>query len=226
VFEMVSRVLVLGATGRTGQLIVQAALQRSLSVVALVRDPAKLSGLQSPRLSVVQGSPTSAADLKAAIAGCDGVMSALSIIRTTDMPWGAPVGSVSLMSDSMRALVPVMQEAGVRRLVVLSSWGVADDRPNTPWFFRAVLRWTYLAPVFADHDAQDAVVRGSGLDWTLVRAVGFTNSDDPSKTVVSHADSTSLPGMAWISRRLVAEGMLNCLSDDAPIHRSPVIRQS
>ena len=114
----------------------------------------------------------------------------------------------------------------MRRLVVLSSWGVADDRPNTPWFFRAILRWSYLGPVFADHDRQDALVRGSGLDWTLVRAVGFVNSDDGSKTVVTHADSTSLPGMPLISRRLVAQAMLDCLSDDASIHRSPVIRQS
>ena len=102
---MVSKLLLLGATGRVGQLIVQAALQRGLSVVALVRNPAKLSELQqqhSSRLSLVQGLPTSAADLKSAIAGCDAVLSALGVVRTSDMPWGKPVGSVTLMSDSLQ----------------------------------------------------------------------------------------------------------------------------
>jgi len=77
---MISRkVLVLGATGGTGQQLVTQALQQGHIVTALVRDPRQLS-LPSAHLRVVAGSVTDyGSALATAMHGQDVVISALGV---------------------------------------------------------------------------------------------------------------------------------------------------
>ena len=65
-----SRILLYGATGRTGGLILAYARQQGYAVTALVRSPEKLT-VQSDHLTVVKGLPTNLADVRRAMAGCD-----------------------------------------------------------------------------------------------------------------------------------------------------------
>ena len=226
---MVSKILVLGASGRTGQFVVEAAVRRNLSVVALVRNAAKFTASfpTNPLIKVVQGSPTSLPDVSSALDGCDGVVSALAIERASDMPWAALVAPPDLLSSSARVVLEAMAaHPTARRLVLVSSWGVADDKPKTPWFFRLVLDWTRLGAVFVDHDRTDALVRGStGVQWTLARPVGFGGKDD-GRAVQEYEDSTQLPGLRMIHRRAVAEWVVAALDDSRTIHKSPVIAQN
>src|SRR2546427_10145270 len=68
--------LVLGATGRTGRLVVEQALSAGHTVTALVRSPEKLATGNS-NLRVVSGSATDKSDLSRALAGAAGVISTL-----------------------------------------------------------------------------------------------------------------------------------------------------
>ena len=69
----VHTVLVIGATGRIGRLVVAAALRHGLDVRALVRDSQRAVGVL-PGATLVQGDLTRAADLTAAVAGVDAVI--------------------------------------------------------------------------------------------------------------------------------------------------------
>ena len=69
--------LVLGATGRTGRLVVEHALAAGHTVIALVRSPEKLTN-GSSNLRVVRGSATDKSDLARALEGADAVISTLS----------------------------------------------------------------------------------------------------------------------------------------------------
>ena len=224
---MVTKALLLGASGRTGGCILDGLLRRHLSVDALVRDPFKFTPppTSSPStLRVVQGSPLNPSDLSNALIGCDAVASALALARTSDSPFGGLTGPPFFMRDTVQATITAMQEGGVKRLVVVSSWGVGDDCPHAPFMFEAILYLTPLRHVFADHDAVDAAVRASGLDWTLARAVGFT-SKDTATSVAEFPTSVQLPGMSWIHRRLVGEWVVKALDNSATIHQSLVIAQ-
>ncbi len=109
--------LVLGATGRTGRLVVEQALAAGHTVTALVRSPQKLTTSNS-NLRVVTGDVTDTSALAGAMERADAVISTLG-------------GKGSVIADSTQAIVAAAREARVSRIVVLSSWVVERDRMDT-----------------------------------------------------------------------------------------------
>src|SRR5438093_10326483 len=107
--------LVLGATGGTGRLVVDQALAAGHTVTALVRSPEKLATATSqPNLRVVTGSATDPKSVAGAMKGADAVISTLG-------------GGGSVIADPTTAIVAAAHESGVRRVVVLSSCLVQRD---------------------------------------------------------------------------------------------------
>ncbi len=98
------RILVLGATGGTGQLIVRDAAQSGHSVVALVRAKARAD---LPGAELIEGEARDEATLVRALDGCDAVVSALGT--------GVGFRQVDLLTVATRALVAAMTRTGVRR---------------------------------------------------------------------------------------------------------------
>lgn len=153
------RLTLIGATGGTGSHVLQQALDAGHHVTALVRTPSKL-GITQDRLTVVEGSVLDPSATERAVRGADAVICAL----------GAPPSSRDRIRErGTKALVDAMAAAGTRRLVVQSSHGIGETAHELPWVMRWVIVPLYLKRAFADHEAQEAVVRASGLDWTLVR---------------------------------------------------------
>lgn len=111
------KILVLGATGATGRLVLDQALAAGHQVRALVRSPEKLT-VSSPNPEVVTGQATDDADVAQALSGVDAVISAL----------GAAKGSV--ITDATRALIAGTE--GVKRVIIMSSFAVLTDRLSGP----------------------------------------------------------------------------------------------
>ena len=88
------KILILGATGPTGRLIVAQALARGYDVTALVRSPEKLSDLQGAKLIV--GDARDESTLRQALEGRDAVISALGTPAS-------PLRDVTLLSTATRA---------------------------------------------------------------------------------------------------------------------------
>src|SRR5713226_5194829 len=99
--------VVLGATGGTGRLVVEQALAAGHTVTALVRSPEKLT-LRNPNLHVIAGQATDPSAVSRALDGADALISTLG-------------GTGSVISDAA-------PRAGVSRVVVLSSFLVERDR--------------------------------------------------------------------------------------------------
>jgi len=142
--------LILGASGRTGLLVVEQALAAGHDVTALVRSPEKLT-LRNSRLRVVAGQATDADDVARAMTGAGAVISVLG-------------GGGSVIVDSTRAIIEAAHRTGVTRVVVMSSFLVERDRMG-------VLSWlvTGLAGTskITDKQAGESLLRQSGLDWTI-----------------------------------------------------------
>jgi putative NADH-flavin reductase len=120
------KVLVLGATGATGRLIVSKAVANGYEVVALVRSKAKAADLSGAEL--IEGDARDPAALARAIAGCDAVVSSLGTAMS-------PFKEVTLLSTATRALVGVMAAQNVRRLVCITGLGAGDSRGHGGFFF-------------------------------------------------------------------------------------------
>lgn len=101
-----ARILVLGATGGTGRLIVSQAVARGYDVTVLVRSAEKAADLKGAK--VVFGDARDEATLRMALKGRDAVVS----------PLGTPVspfGEVTLLSAATRALVNTLSRGPASR---------------------------------------------------------------------------------------------------------------
>jgi uncharacterized protein YbjT (DUF2867 family) len=217
-----SRILLYGATGRTGGLILDYALAQGYAVTALVRNPAKLTR-RSPHLTVVAGSPTNLADVCRALAGCEAVVSALSALPEADSFSRRKLTPPHTLATTMRHTIAAMQELGLRRLVTLSSIGVGDSRPYAPWYMRLVIKLTNFKLVFADHAQQEELLRQSGLDWVIARPVALNDKTQLGKLVVQY---TQTPAPFAISRPQLARFMVDSLRGDTYLHKAPLLAEA
>jgi len=207
------KVLVLGATGGTGRLIVQQAVAAGHEVVALVRDKAKAGQLTGA--SLVEGDARSQEALAVALVGCDAIVSALG----TGV---SPFKQVSLLSTATEALVAQMEQRGVRRLVCITGLGAGDSRGHGGFLFDNVIMPLLLRNVYADKDRQEAIVRGSSLDWTLVRPMVLTDKTATNK-IEALVDLATVHG-GTISRSDVAKFVVKELSERRWLRQAPLIR--
>lgn len=215
------RVLLLGGNGRTGRKVIEVATSRGMEVAALVRNPASLQPREG--LTVFEGTPTDADAVERAIEGADSVVSTLNNGRTSDFPWARSTSPKDLMEVSTRNAIAAMEQRQIRRIAVLSAAGVADSYDHSPWWFRMLIDYSNMKQAYEDHNAVDALLRSSDVDWTIARAMGLTNSP-PSGTVIHSYANRPKPSM-FISRESVAHFLLDSLSDPEMVGRAPVISE-
>lgn len=194
-------IFLLGATGRTGKWILANALRAGHTVHILVRDKNKIS-ISSPNLKIFEGNPTDTAMLRAGIQGCDAVISALNISRNSDFPWSKLRTPPTLLSDTMKLVTAIAAELSIRRLIVISAWGVADTREHIPGWFRWFIDHSNIGPAYTDHARQEKIIRASDTDWTIIRPVGLTNSSKEKEVTVS-VENAPRPSLT-ISRKNLA----------------------
>jgi len=206
------KLFVLGATGPTGLQIVQQALAQGHEVTAFVRDPAKLP-FTGKNLKVITGNlPGDARALAEALRGHDAVISSLGLHNV--------LKSNGLIENSMRVLVPAMEQQGVRRLIIVSANGVGDTRRHAPLLPRLMYS-LLLTGIFADKQAGEDIVRASSLEWTITYPTLLT--DGPRTGAYRAGERLKLKGMPKISRADVAEFVLRQLGDRAFLKKGAVI---
>jgi uncharacterized protein YbjT (DUF2867 family) len=206
------KVLVLGATGGTGRLIVHDAMEKGHSVVALVRSKARAPDL--PGADIVEGDARDEGALMRALDGCDAVVSSLG----TGL---SPVGEVTLLTEATQALIPAMKRSGARRLICISALGVGDSRGHGGFVFDRLFMPLLLRHAYKDKGCQEAAIRASSLDWVIVRPGMLTN--DPTRgSVRAVVDLASVNG-GKVSRGDVAHFVVEQLATDRWLKQTPVL---
>ncbi len=206
------KILVLGATGATGRLIVAKAIAEGHDVVALVRSKATAGDLAGAEL--VEGDARDAATLTSAIAGCDAVVSSLGTAMS-------PFREVTLLSTATRALVGVMERQNIRRLVCITGLGAGDSRGHGGLFFDRLLLPLMLRKVYEDKDRQEDAIRSSTLDWTIVRPTVL--NDKPARGRIKALTDLSGVHGGTIARADVADFVVQQLTADTWLRKSPLI---
>lgn len=194
------RLTVVGGNRGTGANVVRLAARAGHEVTVLSR-----TGSESLPDGVVdrRGDATDADTVRRAVAGADAVVVTVG------------GGTANNRAAVTEAVVDAMRQEGVHRLVVQSSLGVGDSMVLMPAAARLFAR-TVLVGALADHGDQEAVVRASGLDWTIVRPGGLT--DGPATgTCVAQETAERRPMKARVSREDVAAYVVSIL-DDAGTH--------
>lgn len=205
-------VLVLGATGGTGKLIVSEALSQGHNVTALVRSPEKAGDLKGARL--VTGDARDVKTLRAALQGQDAVVSALGTPAS-------PFRAVTLLSSATRALIEAMKAEDVKRLVAITGIGAGDSYGHGGFVFDRLIYPLLLRHVYEDKNRQEDLIRASGLDWVLVRPAVLNNKAGRGN-VRALEDLSDFHG-GTIARQDVAHFIADQLESDTWLRRSPLI---
>jgi putative NADH-flavin reductase len=187
------RMFVLGATGKTGGVLVAEALARGHNVTTFGRST--FSGVVSANLRDIRGDPLRAEQIAVAAAGQDAV---LSVLGTRGL------GATHLLEQSSRATIAGMQAAGIRRLVIVSS--ALLDR-NVGVLSRVAER-TLLRHHARDQRAMESVVTTSDLDWTVLRPARMSDSAPQGSVALAGAEPETATGMV-ITKREVARVLLD-----------------
>ena len=216
------RILILGATGRTGKLILEEALNQDYEVNCLVREPKKIK-VNHKKLKILKGSPVQISDLETAITDCKGIISALNISRKSDFPWSTLRTSPTFLSDVIGNIVSLNDKNRPKRIVVCSAWGVAESKKEIPFWFNWLIKNSNIGVAYKDHERQEIELKKSKLDWTVVRPTGLTNFKNHKKVMESY-DNEPKPKLT-ISRKNVAKFMVNALKRDELIGQTPVISE-
>ena len=136
-------------------------------------------------------------DVRRALVGVDAVVQALGIKESIAMLWQ----EVTLFSRATEVLLPAMHEAGVSRLIAVTGFGAGASRRSLSPPERFV-HGLVLGKPYADKDRQEALIKASDLDWTIVRPTILTNSRATGRYKVLAEPATWRNGL--ISRADVA----------------------
>lgn len=217
------KILILGATGRTGRLIVDEALKQGYDLNVLVRDKNKIS-FNSKSINVFQGTPTRRADLAAAMHGCDLIISALGIVRASDAPWSKLITAPNFISESIKNAIAEADQQSIKRLITVSAWGVGDTKKQVPFWLRWLINYTNMRPVYAEHEKEEKLLANSDLNWTAVRPVALSDSKK-IKTLKVSLNNLPKPSLQ-ISRQSVAKFIVDIVKSDKYDRKSPTISEN
>ncbi|KAF2140417.1 uncharacterized protein K452DRAFT_274196 [Aplosporella prunicola CBS 121167] len=228
-------ILIFGGNGRTGRLVIAAALENGHTATALVRDPSSLPARKG--LTIKQGTPLNRTDIAASLstptgaALPDAVIITLNAPRASDSPFAAPIAPPRMMADAAANVAAAVREragadgAALPRVVTLSAFGVADSAPNLSWPFRLVLRRTNMVHQFADHDLVDAETKArKDVPYVLVRPAML--AEGPAAAVKVWGDQgEGAPCFGKVTRASVARFLVEVAESETGewVGRTPVI---
>ncbi|MBE9078752.1 SDR family oxidoreductase [Romeria aff. gracilis LEGE 07310] len=191
------KAFVAGATGRTGQLIVEQLIARDIPVRAMVRDLAKGRDQLPTSIELVEGDVMKPETLGAAMATCTVVLCATGATPSLD-----PTGPYQVDYEGNKNLINAAKQAGAEQFVIVSSLCVSK------FFHPLNLFWLVL---YWKKQAED-YLKASGLPYTIVRPGGLRSEDSSDPVVMAPAD-TLFEGS--IPRQQVAQVCVEALTEPA-----------
>jgi uncharacterized protein YbjT (DUF2867 family) len=202
------KILLLGATGRTGKFIIEEALKRGHKISAIAREPEKLK--EYP-IEITQGTPYDYETVERAITGCEAVINTLNISRKSDNPWAQLAAPEDLISKSAANAITAMGEVGLKRFVALSTIGAGRSWKKTPALLKLIVSCSNLKYAFRDHSRQEEILEKSSVGYTICRAP-MLSKELNTKGAIAVKESENPPKMI-LSRNSAAEFFIKIIED-------------
>ncbi|WP_051837165.1 NAD(P)-dependent oxidoreductase [Streptomyces sp. NRRL WC-3742] len=203
------KIAVVGATGRTGRLVVDLALAAGHTVTAVARDPAKVPAFTHGTPLTARADVGRPGSLHEALAGQDAVVAALGT---------AGRGATTVFSDGARELTAACASGGARHLVAMSSAGL--DTSRLPFAQRLVTTLVVdrlYREIHHDLARMEALLAKSDTPWTVVRVPML--KDGPASARPQVAYDRPLPRAGTAARATVAAWILGHLGDEETFGR-------
>lgn len=199
------RLVVFGANGATGRLLTRQTLAAGHQVVAVTRRPADFP-ITHERLSVVEADVHDAQAVDRAVEGADAVLSTLGVPYTRK--------PINVYSDGIRNIAAAMSRHEVKRLIVVSSSATEPHHHADGGFLmnrvlQPLITATIGKTTYSDMRRMEELVRGSDLEWTIMRPSGLFDAPGVTRYEL-HEDQA--PGI-FTSRADLAASLLEQATD-------------
>ena len=206
------KVVIFGAAGQTGRLLIERAGANGHVVAAFVRHPTRVN-IPDRSVRVVEGDVLDSAAVDRAVAGQEGVLVALGT---------ATRGAPRVLPQGIRHILDAMEKHGMRRIIVLSAAGALHEPAGSiVGSLGLMMARAFLPGVYREHRAMLEELRTRNLDWIAVRPVILTNRPWTGRYRVV---TTGIPrGGYRISRADVADFMIRQLTSDEFLRKMPAI---
>ncbi|CAI7978166.1 NAD-dependent epimerase/dehydratase [Frankia sp. Hr75.2] len=206
------KIAVVGATGRTGALVVEQALARGHRVTAVARRPEAVPA-RHDNLQVAAADVLDRDTLLPALAGVEAVVSAL----------GAAAGRepTTVYSTGVRNLLGAMRAGGAGTIAVISATP-AGPRGELPFLERRLMMPVldrFFGEAYADMRRMEDILRTSDADWISVRPPRLIAR--PGTGSYRVATEAPLPRARSITYSDLAMALLDVL-DRRDLHRRAV----
>jgi len=213
-----TKVCIVGASGKLGRYMVQHALDRGYEVVGVCREQSigKLKAFKD-RITIIPGATNDRKIIKKALVGCDGVLTVL-------VPWGIQ----NYSSGTAQAVLDYAESDA--RLIFSCGWHISRDGKDVySTTFKTVLKvFGGLARLLHFADISDQVeackrIFVSDSQWTVVRGSDLEEGESQGLPVWSvHVGDPILKSN--LTRRIdFALFMVDALENDKLIHQAPAI---
>lgn len=190
--EYSKKVLVTGATGKTGSWAVRRLLHYGVPVRVFARSEEKARSMFGEAVEVVTGKIQDPEAVRLAVNGCDAVISALGSSALSGEASPAEVDR-----DGAIRLIDEAAKAGVRHVAMVSSIAV------TKWFHPLNLFGGVLSMKLAAEDHLRKLFSAEGRSYTIIRPGGLRDGE-PLKHRL-HVEQGDHLWNGWTNRSDVAE---------------------
>jgi len=196
------KLVIFGASGKTGSLLVEQALNAGHEVTGYIRSTGAMKH-EHPNLRVVVGNLNDKSALKEAIEGAEACISTLGGNSLTKRSPEIVAG--------IDNIVTIMEQEEVPRFIYMSSIGAGDSKLLMTPIIRFIIVNLMLRVPLADHNENEKRIRASKLSWIIVRPSGLNNGFITGNLKYG-TKPTKMKGSRSISRGNVAAFLLKQLS--------------
>jgi putative NADH-flavin reductase len=209
------KVLVIGAGGKSGRLIVEKALAAGHTVTAFVHTAEDAQKHPFPEdVTVVAGDVRNRSLLQSAMQGCNGVIDAIG--GTT------PFLDTDLESSAAKVVLEVMEQTGAKRLVVISVLGAGESKGQAGFLYEHLMMPVFLRGALKDKNAMEGEVRQSHVEWVLVRPPILSDSDATGSVRIVPPGETAHK----ITRADLAQFLVDQLTSDKFLRQAVTVENS
>jgi len=208
-------ILVIGASRGIGLKTVEAALAAGHDVRAFARSAPTIP-VSHPKLTKVVGDALNPDSVATAVQGVDAVVQSISASSLPELVFGT-----TLFSSATRIMVSAMEEAGVRRLIMVTGAGAGNSRGRITFLYDNFVFPLVLQRVYDDKDIAEEIVIKSRLDWTIARPGGLTSRPASNRYKVLTELKDWRGG--FISRADVANFMIEHIADTSLFGKTPLL---
>jgi putative NADH-flavin reductase len=206
---------VIGASKGIGLETVREALKRGHTVRGLARR-ADTMEIADPNFIPIAGDALKEDDVRRTIEGADAVIMALGVPKSLSFI----TTPTKLFSGATEVLLPLMREAGIKRLLVVTGFGSGASEAKISMFERLPFKMIF-GRAYADKSRQEALLDASDLDWTVARPGVLTSNRGTGRYRILTDPNTWHNGM--IARADVAHFLLDAFEQGSHIREAPVL---